>query len=436
MRSFATRPALRWLVPLGVVCAIALIAAMTAVIRSGASASLPPRTAAQLLVALSSADTTGVSGTVVERADLGLPALPNNIGGDGTADWSLLLSGSHTLRVWSAGPTMSRVALLGALGESDVVRNGPDLWIWSSADNEAQHLRLPSGPAQPGVPNGGPMPYPSLLPTSPEQAATALLGLLDKTTSIRNAGAVTVAGRPAYELVIAPRDSRSLVASIRIAIDSAKSVPLRLRVFARGHASPAFEVGFTQVSFDRPDATLFHFDPPAGAKVTEIRPSAGHAATAPDTTAPSKQPPTNAKPGPAERPQATVIGTGWTAILAARLPGTVTTSSGATSSGGSAAPPDIRGTRPGNPLGAIIGALPRVSGTWGSGRMLSTRLLSVLVTDDGRVFAGAVAPSALLSAASSSAGQLTAPSPHAAPPMPAAPPTPAPAPASPSPAHT
>jgi hypothetical protein len=147
MRSFATRPALRWLVPLGVVCAIALIAAMTAVIRSGASASLPPRTAAQLLVALSDADTTGVSGTVVERADLGLPALPNNIGGDGTADWSLLLSGSHTLRVWSAGPTMSRVALLGALGESDVVRDGPDLWIWSSADNEAQHLRLPSGPA-------------------------------------------------------------------------------------------------------------------------------------------------------------------------------------------------------------------------------------------------------------------------------------------------
>src|SRR5215475_11736247 len=319
MRSFATRPTLRWLVPLGVVCAIAVIAAMTAVIRSGASASLPPRTAAQLLVDLTGADAQGVSGTVVERADLGLPALPNTIGGDGTADWSLLLSGSHTLRVWSAGPTMSRVALLGALGESDVVRDGNDVWIWSSADNEAQHLRLPSGPAHPGAPNGGPVPGASLLPTSPQQAATALLGLLDKSTSIRNAGAVTVAGRSAYELVIAPRDSRSLVASIRIAIDSAKSVPLRLRGFARGYATPAFEVGFTQVSFDRPDATLFHFDPPPGAKVTEIHPPSAHAApgTKPPTNA---QPPTTAKPGPAERPEATVIGTGWTAIFAARLP--------------------------------------------------------------------------------------------------------------------
>ena len=36
---------------------------------------------------------------------------------------------------------------------------------------------------------------------------------------------------------------------------------------------------------------------------------------------------------------------------------------------------------------------------WGSGRLLDSKLVSILITDDGRVFAGAVDPSALYAAA-------------------------------------
>jgi hypothetical protein len=43
--------------------------------------------------------------------------------------------------------------------------------------------------------------------------------------------------------------------------------------------------------------------------------------------------------------------------------------------------------------------LPEVSGAWGSGRLFAGSLFSVLVTDDGRVFAGAVAPAKLYEAA-------------------------------------
>lgn len=50
-------------------------------------------------------------------------------------------------------------------------------------------------------------------------------------------------------------------------------------------------------------------------------------------------------------------------------------------------------------LGAIVGSLPAVSGDWGSGRLLESALFSVLITDDGRVIAGAVAPEALYRAA-------------------------------------
>jgi hypothetical protein len=44
-------------------------------------------------------------------------------------------------------------------------------------------------------------------------------------------------------------------------------------------------------------------------------------------------------------------------------------------------------------------ALTEVSGHWGKGRLVQSKLLSLLVTKDGRVFAGAVRPSRLYAAA-------------------------------------
>ena len=44
---------------------------------------------------------------------------------------------------------------------------------------------------------------------------------------------------------------------------------------------------------------------------------------------------------------------------------------------------------------ALLESLPRVSGEWGSGRVLSGTLVSVILTDDGRVAIGAVTPETL-----------------------------------------
>jgi outer membrane lipoprotein-sorting protein len=333
--------------------------------------------------------------------------LPDGLGGDGAAGWVTLLTGSHTLRVWSAGPTMARVALLGTLGESDIIRDGADLWTWSSDNNTVTHVRLPAA-ANASTPHTLPSPLPSALasivPTSPAQAAIQLLSRLDKTTSVRSNGTVSVAGRSADELVIAPRDSRSLVSSIRIDVDSVESVPLRVRVFARGYGKPALDIGFTEVSFDRPDPALFHFKAPPGAKVTQV----------PDRSDPSSRSEAPAPGGTPSgtHPQATIIGSGWTAIVAARVPVAVPPVGSAPPSGGQITRIP-RGGSVAGPLAAIVNELPRVSGTWGSGRMMSTRLLSVLITDDGRVYAGAVSPSAVMAAAGSPQGQLPSPAPTA-----------------------
>jgi hypothetical protein len=55
---------------------------------------------------------------------------------------------------------------------------------------------------------------------------------------------------------------------------------------------------------------------------------------------------------------------------------------------------DAKGTEA-DQLEGLIGSLPKVSGTWGSGRLLSGTLFSALLTDDGRVLVGAVAPEKL-----------------------------------------
>jgi hypothetical protein len=52
-------------------------------------------------------------------------------------------------------------------------------------------------------------------------------------------------------------------------------------------------------------------------------------------------------------------------------------------------------------LGALTRAMTPVSGSYGSGRVLRTKLVSVLLLDDGRAFVGAVRPEVLEQAAGS-----------------------------------
>ena len=112
------------------------------------------------------------------------------------------------------------------------------------------------------------------MPLTPQQAAQQALKAVGPSTRVSVERTVTVAGQPAYQLVLSPRSSGSLIGRVTIAIDAAKNVPLRVQVFARGAASPAFQVGFTSISFVRPAAANFSFSTPRGAKVKVVSPPA------------------------------------------------------------------------------------------------------------------------------------------------------------------
>jgi len=367
MTLFARRPWTRWFVP--VLVALALTAGVSGItaLTANAGDKLAPRTAAQLLVDAQQARVQGLSGTIVQNADLGLPSLPG-VGGTGSSDLSSMVSGSHTLRFWYAGPNRVRLSLLGSLGESDVVRNGHDLWIWSSKDKTASHRTVPLGkqPA-PSIASGSPV--------TPQQAAQQALKAITPSTSVSTVGTSTVAGRSAYELLLRPRDSGSLVGSVRIAIDGKTHVPTRVQVFARGSRAPAFEVAFTQFDPSTPDASLFRFNPPPDTKVTE-------SGSGPSTGSSPRTAPKLHQGAPSGSHTTHVVGTGWTSVLVTDAP--TGKAGGATAGSGS--------------LATALGALPKVSGAWGSGHLLQGTLFSALLTDNGKLVVGAVPPEKLYAA--------------------------------------
>jgi outer membrane lipoprotein-sorting protein len=384
MSIFEKAPALRWAVP--AVTAVALVGGGSAItgIHAIADAGLPSRSAAQLLVDVQQARLDALSGTVVQKADLGLPDLPISGGSSsaGSSDLTSLVSGTHTMRVWFSGPDKARMALLGTLGESDVIRNGKDVWVWASRDKTAKHYVLPAHDAASKSKAPAGMPGSGDLPTSPQAAAEKALAAITPSTQVTTSGTATVAGRSAYELVLEPKDATSLVAQVRVAIDGTERVPLRVQVFAKSVADPVFEVAFSAVDFDRPDAAQFTFNPPPGTKVTDEEMDA-HSKT--KTVAPEVS--------SADKPK--VVGEGWGSVLVARMPAPVA-EAGTSGSTGAAADKDVA------QLMKFVSLLPKVSGTWGSGHLMAGSAFSVLLTDDGRLVVGAVTPEGLYAALASS----------------------------------
>ena len=395
MSIFERNPALRWAVP--AVTAVALVGGGSVIggLRATADAGLPARTAAQLLVDVQQARLDGLSGTVVQKSDLGLPDLPiaGASGGTGSSDLTSLISGTHTMRVWFAGPDNARMALLGTLGESDVIRKGQDVWVWASQDKTAKHYVVPAYGAagkSATMPDQPAIPTPTDLPTSPQDAAEKALAAITPSTEVTTSGTATVAGRSAYELVLKPKEATSLVAQVRVAIDGTEHVPLRVQVFAKKVADPVFEVAFSAVDFARPDAAQFAFNPPPGTTVTE-----GKTAVDPKATAGSKT--TAPQPNSADVPK--VVGKGWGTVLVAKMPAPDASTGGSTGTGGSAGAAADKNIAQ---LLKLVTLLPAVSGSWGSGHLMAGTAFSALLTDDGRIVVGAVTPEGLYAALAAS----------------------------------
>jgi hypothetical protein len=389
----------RWAVPATAVVVVGAAVAVSQITIAQAAPALPARTAAQLLAQVSSdAKVPPLTGTVVETTSLGLPQLPQ--AADPTS-LSSLITGSHTVNIYYQDAQHFRVQVPQTMSETDAIRDGSTLWYWDSSQNAVTEYTFgdslnPAGKRFKDHVQTGPV-------LTPQQAANEVLQAVGKTTTVSVQTNVLVAGEPAYQLVLAPKDKRSLVGQVVIAIDGKYGVPLRVQVFAKGATAPAFQVGFTQIAFVTPAPANLQFTPPPGAKVTKENLGSQLGTKASGTGTANE----NAS-------GYGVYGSGW--LTVAELPQSAISMSDAGGLLGGSASQSAAGQGTSTSIGmgalggesqavvhALIAAAKPVHGAWGSGTLLTTSLMSMLITK-GEIYIGAVEPSVLYAAVGHTAG--------------------------------
>ncbi|POX53484.1 sigma-E factor regulatory protein RseB domain-containing protein [Streptomyces sp. Ru72] len=385
------RRAARYVVPVTVVGVAAATIGLVPAFAGSGDPDLPKISAQQLIEKIAKSDVQQMSGTVTISTDLGLPdlgGLQDSLAsgalsqgekgkGDSAADPSSklleLASGTHTVRVAADGQDKQKLSLIEKAAEYSVIRNGDQVWAYDSASNQAYHAtgagEHKSGEAAPKD-----------VPATPRDFADQALKAADKTTSVTVDGTAQVAGRDAYKLVIRPKQSGTTVGAISIAVDARTGLPLKFTLTPAKGGAAVLDVGFTQVSFAKPAASTFDFTPPKGTKVTQGddlkagHEEAGRGARHKDTG------------GTPWGSSSKTIGEGWNAIYVFDTGGKGGVPSGSPSGEGAAS-------------GFLNSLGDHVTGKFGSGTVFSTRLVNALITDNGKVYAGAVTKDALVKAA-------------------------------------
>ena len=316
---------------------------------AGEAPQLPSISAEELVQSVLSTKTPALDGTVAVTNNLGLPvsSLPG-----GT---NLNIDSAH---VYTDGTGNSKVSVQQGASETTVVHNDTTVWTYTSKDNTAKKVTVPAGPAAP---------QPEA--TDPATMATQLVAKIRETSAVSVEGTARVADRAAYELVLTPKPTeRTLLREIRIAVDAEKRVPLRLAVMSNGSADPALQVAFSDVEFTSQPASEFQFTPPQGAKVTE------------------EQAATPEKPGKDELAGTKLVGDGWDTVVTGAFPATALQ------------PQQDRRGQNTDPNALLKQFGKPVSGAFGAGYVISTKVGTALVTDDGRFAAGAVPEQVLVEA--------------------------------------
>jgi hypothetical protein len=212
---------------------------------------------------------------------------------------------------------------------------------------------------------------------TPDQLASKLLAHLSASTTVNVTSGPEVADQPVYLLTLSPQAgstaaSQTTLDSVAISVDAANGLPLQVALYAKGTTAPVLQVGFSSVSFSAPSAS--NFQAPVGTSTSTVT-VGGHDQAGKVGT------PATGGTAPADAPA--VSGPAWAWVI---------------SFGGA-------GTSPLNSAlsnGEVQSVTTPVSGSFGTGRLLSSNVLNALILPSGRVVAGFVQPAVLESAAATS----------------------------------
>jgi outer membrane lipoprotein-sorting protein len=375
---------------------------------------LPDLTPQQVML-LMDREITGFSGTIVKTSDLGLPALemssmmskdmvkemeekmpdgfdefiPNLIEQNAITQAVELISGTHKIRVYASEVGM-RVQVLDRMSQRDVIVNENEMWTYDAKNaiattakfedkiSDADKTKIEADAKASFQEYAAKL---QLDISNPEAVADYLMKMIGETTDVSVGKEHRIAGRSAYQLIAKPKAQNSLIDSVLVSVDSETGMALDVKVYSIEQETPAFQVGFESISFATPDASLFTFTPPAGTTLQTLEMPAELEAelatlkkeyeakyaskefTESDFAA--KKAELEAKY--ADQPKPEMIGEGWESVI--YLP---------------AIPKEVPMEMLENELFADL--LTQVPG----GKVFSTPVANVLITDTGKVYAGAV----------------------------------------------
>jgi outer membrane lipoprotein-sorting protein len=202
-------------------------------------------------------------------------------------------------RLWIAKDGRVRLELQseGGGGDSQILYDGHTLSLYDAATNTLYRYVPPAHEPGASSSNADHHEVPSVAKI--EEA----ISHLGKHANVSGATPTDVAGQPAYTVRVSPKEGGSLFGGVELSFDAVQGVPLRAAIYSSTSASPVIELAATEVSYGPVADSVFDINPPANAKIEEVK--------GPDSS--SAHASGNSAPG-ADKPKITTDGHGPAAI--------------------------------------------------------------------------------------------------------------------------
>jgi outer membrane lipoprotein-sorting protein len=265
------RISLKGLLLLGVTTLAVGIGATALAFALGAGPTPEPKPLAQAVHdALGAPAPEGISANITLTNQLleGASLAGDSGGGGGEEGGSSLLSSpllnGGSGRLWASKDGHFRLELQQERGDTQVTWDGHTFEIYDAAHNTLYHYTPPAESSPAGHDEGSGHEVPSLAKI--EEA----ISHLSEHASLSGAEPSDVAGRPAYTVRAAPKESGSLFAAAELSFDAENGTPLRAAVYSTESSSPVLELAATEISYGPVGDSVFKITPPKDVKVEEI----------------------------------------------------------------------------------------------------------------------------------------------------------------------
>ena len=254
LRTLSTRR----LIVLAVVALVVAVGGTAIAVAAGGGSGTtpPPEPLAQAIHdALAAPDSAGITAKI---------SFTNRLFPSGSllgATASALMSGANG-RLWLTNDGRGRLELQSDAGDVQIVWNKDKVTAYDASSNTVYTFNLPATTTDSSSPADGATP-------SLTQIGD-FLSKLGERADVSSAQPTNIAGRPAYNVRIAPKHDGGLLGYAELAWDAEQGVPLRVAVYAQGSSKPVLELAATDVSYGSVPSSTVEVSPPAGAKVVDL----------------------------------------------------------------------------------------------------------------------------------------------------------------------